>query len=288
MADLTATPIGQTIPPGMSVFPVLDWQIIFGVPLWLFISCFMIFTLAAICVYWFARLGKLASVSGWMESKKNMAQGQVQVWAISRTLNLMIGCMKFEDSILSYNDTSKIGMWHHNCREATIRVGGVPGVVVSEDYDQTRDIISEIALTDNSDEFNSNQDSLQKEENEAYEKRLEMARGKKENPDKVDKPDVIQPINDYADYEDFGRDALQWINPDGLWMKSFNNFSNIRFLKYFPKGCSHMLLGADISLESRFLKSNNNPKGFLEKYALPILAVIVIIIITIAIWMVQF
>lgn len=277
--EIVAAPIStQVIPQGMAI-TIFDWSPILGVPFWIFIDCFLLFVLAAVFVYWFARIRKLAAVKGWSESMRNADANNVQVWIITRTQKLIIDCLKIEDNILSYLDKTKIGMWHHNTREAVIRVGGNPAVLASEDFDQTRDPISEIALTDNCDEFNEDVMSLNNDLMKQYEEKLKSG-------EKAEKPNVAPPIESYADYEDHGREDLQTIHPDGLPIRVFNIYSNIRFLKYFPKGCSHMFLGADVTLESRLLSVRPKQTGFWSKFAFPIIAAIVVIILTIAAWMV--
>lgn len=269
MTDIMAPQISAIqsaiVPTGTAINPLFDWVVMVGVPFWVFVLCFLIFCMAAVWVYWIARINKLSAVKGWKESLQKMSPNDVQVWLITRTLNLIIGCMEIEDNVLSYHDKTKLGMWHHNTRESVIRVGGNPAVVVSEDFDQTRDFISEIALTDNSDEFNANQETL-----------------KKEMPDSK----VISPINDYADYETHGRKALQMVHPDGLPMKSYNLFNNLRFLKYFPKGCSHMFFGTELAFDARLLKPVKKDQGFLAKHALLIIVVIVIVAALAAAWFV--
>ena len=265
MTDLIAPQVTQAIaeviPPQGMGFTIFDWQVALGIPAWIFIDAFFIFCVAAVAVYWWAKLRKLSAVSGWAESLKNMDIHDVQVWIISRTQKLIIGCMKIEDNVLSYHDPTKIGMWHHNTRESVIRIGGNPAVVVSEDYDQTRDIISEIALTDNCDEMNKNQDALIKWKEETGDTSM-----------------TVSPIESYEDYEDYGRETLQLIHPEGLPMKAYNIFNNIRFLKYFPKGCSHMFFGGELELESRGLHQNENEKGFWEKHALLIGSILIAIV----------
>lgn len=271
MAALVADDLVPTavVPQGMGINPVFDWAPILGVPLWLFITCFFVFVLAAVFVYWFARIAKLNSVRGWKDSMQHAEPTDVQTWIITRTLNLMIECMKIEDSVISYKDPTKIGMWHHNTRESVIRVGGNPAVVVSEDFDQTRDFISETVLTDACDEFNANQEALK----EAFK-------------ESGDDSEVIAPINNYDDYEKHGREALQLVHPNGLLMKCYNVFSNIRFLKYFPLGCSHMFFGADLTLDAKLIDIRGKERTFWDKYAMPTIALIVVLLCVVAAWMV--
>ena len=288
MADLIAPQINPSviIPQGMGINPWFDWEVILGVPFWVLIDCILLFAIAAVFVYWLAKLRKLNAVSGWSESLKTMGAGDVQVCIITRTQKLIIDCMKIEDNVLSYHDKAKIGMWHHNTRESVIVVGGNPALVVSEDYDQTRDLISEIVLTDNCDEFNHNQEDLQKAEDKSYEERLAEAKKNNVDPKTVTKRIIVQPINNYIDYESYGRELLQLANPDGLTMKTYNIFSNIRFLKYFPLGCSHMFFGGELTFDARNLALHKKEKSFWEKYMFLGASVIVVVIAFLAVWMV--
>ena len=148
-------------PLGTATLPWFDWNVVVGVPVHMFITCFFLFVVIAIFVWWLAKLNKLKAVSGWWESMKKSDPHDMQVWLMTRTQKLFIGCLKMEDNVLSYHDKKQIGMWHHNTRESVIRVGGNPAVVVSDEYDQTRDVVSEIAITDNCDSFNADQAKLQ-------------------------------------------------------------------------------------------------------------------------------
>ena len=256
----TPSQAAQVVPAGMQINGILDWAPIVGVPLWVFITFFLMFCIAGIWVYWIARIRKLNAVSGWRESL-NHEVDEVQVWLITRTLNLVIGCMKIEDNVLSYRDKSKIGMWHHNTRESVIRVGGNPAVIVSEDYDQTRDPISEIALTDNADQFNADQQAL-----------------KDEHQKMGNTSPVMETINSYGDYSNHGRRDLEFVNPNGLPMKSYSVLNFSRFLKYFPKGCSHMFFGGVLRRDARKMKAPREKQGFWSRFGIPILVVIVVLV----------
>ena len=270
MTDIVAAPISTyAVPSGMGINAWFDWQVILGVPFWLFIDAFLVFVLAAVMVYWWARIRKLNAVRGWADSLKNMSVNSAQAWIISRTQTLKIICMEIEDNILSYLDKTKIGAWHHNTREAVIRVGGVTAVIASEDYDQTRDIITEIALTDNCDQFNANQDGLK----EQFKKEGNTA-------------EVVKPIKSFADYEEFGRKALQFVHPNGLEISPYNIFNCTRFMKFVPPGRSHVFFGGVINFDAKELKPPAQNESSWMKYA-PLGAVIIVVLIaTIAVWMV--
>ena len=279
--EIVAAPISTlAVPQGMAVNPVFDWSPLpaaFGWPLWLYITAFGIFVWIAINVYWWARIRKLNAVRGWEESKKKMDPNDVQVWLITRTLSLFILCLKIEDNILSYHDKTKIGMWHHQSKQAVINIGGQPAVVLSDDWDHTRDLVSEIALTDNCDMFNEDQAKLQSEYDEENKRMEEKARREGRQPEPHEYK-MARVIKGYDDYADFGRDFLEHIHPNGLEISSYSRLDNLRYLKYYPEGCGAMFFGGELTLDARNLNVHKKEKGFLEKYGLFIGALIFVII----------
>jgi hypothetical protein len=134
----------------------------------------------------------------------------------------------------------------------------VPGVIVSHDYDQTRDIISEIALTYACEQFNFNQESL-KEEMKKKEELKRMA------GEPSDKPNVVKPISNYMDYKNYGCKCLQVIHPDGLEIPVYNVYNPVQFRKYFPKGRSATQFGGIYLRSSRNLNVVRKEKSLWEK-----------------------
>jgi hypothetical protein len=157
---------------------------------------------------------------------------------------------------------------------AAIQVGGYKALVVSEDFDQTRDIIGEIALCHVCDEFNDNQVKLR----ENLEKRVQKGT-------LIEKPRTVDPILNYRDYEDHGRDCLIALNPDGLRIPSFNLFNPTKFRKYFPLGCTSMFYGGELIHDARKLNLRRKAKGFWEVHALLAAAVVVDIFALIVVWL---
>jgi hypothetical protein len=240
-------PLTTPVEGGMKLNPYFDWSPFLGLPIWLFICIFFILVLITVFLYWLFRMKKLSAVRGYVDAMKKATQEDMQVWIIGKTRKLTIECLKYMDGMLSYYDKLKITKWHHNTRFSVIQIGGQPAMLVSDDWDQTRDVLSEIALTYTIEQFNNNQEELQKEE-------ILKGDGK-----------VVQPIMNFTDYRDFGRDVLELLFPDGLWIPAYNVFSPVKFQKIMPKGCSAGFGGGEFERDSRKLKKKTKPPTFWEQ-----------------------
>jgi hypothetical protein len=284
MADIVAEPIvpvsGQAVPTGMELNPVLDWSPVLGVPLWVLLTiAIIVFGPVLINIYYFRKVGRLASIRGWLESMQKMTKEDVQVWVISRVQRLTIDCMQIKDNVISVQDFKSIEMWYHKSPMARIIVGGNPGLVVSEDYHVTRDFISEIALTYNCDEYNADQARLNNEKMDLYD--ANKAEGK------VTKlPELSEPIIDYTSYDEQGRENLFQMYPEGLFYPAYNIFNPTKFRKYFPLGDSATHLGGDVIEESKDFRIRRKDPGFMEKYLIFGTCAMFALIVVIAAWFV--
>lgn len=255
--ELIADPVIQTsvIPNGMSINPLFDWMPILGIPLWIYIGIVCVLFVISVFIYWLLRMNKLASVKGWAESLNKMTQDDVQVWVISRVQKLTIECMTSKDNVLSSHDPTNISMYHINSAQGVISVGGARAVIISEDYDQNRDIIAELALCCSSEDFNNRQESLKAELNQKYQVALLS------DPDS-EKPSVVKPIRDFEAYESYGYKCLQMLNPNGLTIPAYNIYNPNKFRKYFPRGCSGMWYGGELIHDARKLNARRPEKNF--------------------------
>jgi hypothetical protein len=231
--ETIAPVVQQASPFGMKVNPWFDWHTILGLPAWFWIDIFFVMVLIVVFLYWIFRMKRLASVKGYVIALKLATQEDVMVWVISTTKNLTIECLKKRDSVLSFYDKLNITKWMHDSPMSVVHIGGKGGVIVSEDFYRTRDIVSEIALSKACDEHNQN------------------------NPKK--------PINDYDDYEDFGRPMLQAENPNGIEIPSYSIFDPNKWRKYFPKGYTATFNGGIFIRAARKLKVMTRVPGFWEK-----------------------
>jgi hypothetical protein len=264
--ELIADPVITTpgVPNGMAINPVFDWSPIAGIPLWFIIGIVLVFGCILVWFYWIRRVGIFRGVAGWKESAMKATQNDIQTWIISRTQKLTIECMYVRDNILSSHDPQNISMFHINSGAGIIRVGSIPGVVISEDFDQNRDFITETALVYNCDAFNHNQEQLKKDLKQRYERDKIAAN---QQGIQIAKPHVVQPIADAESYEEFGRSCLEHINPDGLSFPSYSMFDPQKFRKYFPRGCSGMFFGGELLHDARKLNLRKKQKGFWEVHA---------------------
>ena len=244
----TVTNTSQVIPNGMSINPWLDWAPLLGIPIWVYITCVFVLLVVGVIIYWILRIGKLASVKGYVESLKTMTQEDMMVWVISRIQKLTIECMTIKDHVVSRHNLTDISMWCINSPMGIVRVGGITGAVVSEDYDKNRDFVTEIALCHNLDKFNDEQLTLNSG-NEA------------------------KAISNFDDYENYGKDDIETLNPNGLTIPSYNIFNPNRFRKYFPQGCSAMFFGGELIYAARNMNIDRKEKGFWEVHMFLTLAV---------------
>jgi len=273
------------VPSGMEINPYLDWSPFLGLPIHLFITVFFVLVFIGVIIYWVVRLGKLASVNGWIESAKKMTPDDVQVWIITRVQRLFIECMTIKDNVLSSHDPLNIAMWYISSPMGIVRVGGQTAVIVSEDFDRNRDFITEIALCENLDYFNENQEALIKKVDERYQKLLDEAQSDEER-ERIKKPEVIKPIEGFLSYDHHGKRCLQNVNPDGLPIPAYNIFNPNRFRRYFPKGNSGTLFGGELILNARDWNVDKKEKSFWEVHAFLIMAAGIGLIGIMAAWLV--
>ena len=285
MADIIAEPIISAadqvaVPSGMAINPILDWSPLLGVPLWVFLTiAVIVFGPIMVNVYYFRKVGRLASIHGWVESMQKMSKEDVQVWVISRVQRLTIECMQIKDNVISMPDYQAIEMWYHKSPMARIIVGGNPGLVVSEDYHVTRDFISEIALTYNCDEYNENQSRLNNEKMADYD-------AGKLNGSAPKLPEIAESIIDYTSYDEHGRSNLFSLYPNGLFYPAYNIFNPTKFRKYFPLGDSATHLGGDVIEESKDFRIRRRDPGFMEKYMIFGTCAMFALVMVIAAWFV--
>lgn len=272
MPDLVATEV--LFYPHGQITTIFDWQPIpvFGFPFWIIISFFLFFCWLIVIHYWRKRNKKLNPIKGWLISLKKMTQTDAQVWIISRLQKLTIECLAIKDNILSYDTDKNISMWHVNSAMGSIRVGGRnPAVICSEDYDQNRDPLTEIALCHACDTANATMDKLATQLNEAYQKAMKAG----EITTAVMNPaEIAKPIENAESYERTGKELLKQLNPNGIEINAFSVFQPNRFLKYFPRGCSAMWFGGELTRDAEGLNDDKDIKGFIEKNIILIVAVV--------------
>lgn len=268
----------EILPPGQ-VTTILDWMPVpqFGFPFWVVLAIALFVTIIAVVIYWWKRSSRLNSVKGWLTSLRSMGQGDVQVWIISRIQKLTIECLRIKDNILSYPDElNNISIWHINSSMGVIRVGGNPAVVISEEYDQNRDLLTEIAICTACDKVNENITDLSEKLNGAYKTKVESGELSPKSPNPAE---LCVPITDSDVYDVTGRKLLQNIYPENIPIPSYNNFDPNRFQKYFPRGCSAMFFGGELIEDARRLNQNEDKANWIDKNIPLFIAVVFVLIV---------
>lgn len=243
----------------MKINPVFDWSPVviangtIGIPLWVFITAGFFLLLLYVFISWFIRIRRMSGVSGYVQAAAANNQEDMQVWIFGKTKKLTIECLKYWGGMIHYPVlTGKITKWRHPSISSTANIGGVTAVFASDDYDHTRDMISEIALTTAGETFNRNIDTIIAEARRMGQPEHVIAR--------------IKPISCFSDYERYGREVLGWIYPDGIPIKSYSIFDHTSFRKFFPKGRDGDFSGGVFLRKSRKLKPPRKDTGWFNKF----------------------
>jgi len=253
----------SAIPDIMRLDPTFDWAVFLGIPFWVLVTIFFAFIVGVVFLYWHFRMKKLASVKGYVDARAHAQQWDVMVWIIDATRRLTIECMKMTDGVLSFYDKKIIIRWFHDERIPPLNIGGVGGVICSEGFFRTRDMVAEIARDNACDDFNRNL--------EAY-------------GDELKQP--CSPISDYPAYKAFGREILESLFPNGLTIASYSQFDPERDNKYKPLGLTARFNGGIFVRQARKLNLGMRVMGWLEKHLALGMIVTIGLIAIIAAWMV--
>ena len=279
--QIQVTPMPTPIPAGVAT-TALDWAPVpvapFNIPLW---AIFMFLSLAAlviIIVHWFDMSKDLDAIKPWFIKVKEIALGKMQVVRLSRAGNFIPDCLDIFDNILSYGESEEnINQWHLNSPPGIIRIGGISAALISEDWDQNRDIVTEIAICHAADLLNTNIEDL----------RVELSRRHKDliakgvyDERSVNPAELIRPIQSGLDYlgkteesgpehpETSGRRVLQLLYPEGIRIPSFNLYAQSKFRKFWFRGNTSALFGGENirRVDDEFVKKSDKQPGFFQKY----------------------
>jgi hypothetical protein len=150
---------------------------------------------------------------------------------------------------------------------SVMHCGGLPALLVSDDFDQTRDIVSEIAICQAADTYNAwlkpveevftaiESGNVAELENYVDKEKLNEIQ---EALAKVGgcKVDEIKPITSYTEYEKCGQKFLRILWPKGIPVPAYSIYNPTKFSRYFPRGCSAGLGGRILIREARELKED--------------------------------
>jgi hypothetical protein len=208
----------------------------------------------------------MAAVRGYKEIQKKAGPDDVMVWLFGKTQKMIIESLRYIDSVASYYAKTRISKWHLTSPMAMLHIGGYPAMMVSDDYDQSRDPVSEIALCHACEEFNRDQDWWLGVKQELHKRGVKL-------PPMLEEGDVAKPIENFTDYKTRGNLLLKIRYPEGIPIPAYSIFNPVKFRKYFPKGRSAGFFGGVQIRKARKLKTRIKEKGFWEK-ALPVLIIL--------------
>jgi hypothetical protein len=278
---LSVTPAPTPYPAGILTTP-LDWAPIplppFNIPLWVIFGLLSLGALIIVVFHWKDMNANLDAIKPWFIKAKELKLGKKQVIRLSRAGDFIPDSLNIFDNVLSYGDSEdNINMWHLNSPQGIIRIGGISAAVLSEDNDQNRDIVSEIAVVRAAKYLENNLDEIRSELNDRYKDLVDRGEYSADAPNPAE---LIRPIkngNDYigkydenlpADYSRSGRFLLQLLNPSGIRIDSYNQFNQNESRKFWFRGKTSAFFGGENirKVEDKFVKKSDTQPGFLQKY----------------------
>jgi len=290
---ISLTPMPTPIPEGMTT-TVLDWQPvpIFGVTLWAILALLSLAALVIIYFHWSDKSANLDAIKPWFIKIKEIKIGKMQVIRLSRAGNFIPDCLDIFDNVLSYGDSEEnINQWHLNSPQGIIKIAGISAPIISEDWDQNRDIVTELAVCHATELMEKNIENFKIALTQRHK---DLVKAGVYPADAENPADLIFPIRnglDYigkpdeskaARYEHSGRRMLELIFPRGIPMDAFNQYNQNRFRKFWFKGSSSALMGG-INLrrvDDEFTNRSEVKPGFFERYGGMLIGAIILLGLT--------
>jgi hypothetical protein len=290
--QLSVTPAPTPIPAGIAT-TALDWAPIpiepFNIPLWAILAFLSFAALVIVFFHWNDKSADLNAIKPWFIKIKELALGKIQVIRLSRAGTFIPDCLDIFDNVISYGDSEQnISMWRLNSPQGMIKVGGVSAAILSEDWNQNRDIVTECAIMHASDTLEQQFEELKIKLNKRYQELV----GDGLYPPNAENPaNLIRPIQNGLDYigksrekedakvnfEISGRRLLQLLFPEGIAINAYINFNQNKFRKFWYKGSSAALYGGTNirRVEDELVKHNEKEAGFFQKYGAMLIAAMV-------------
>ncbi|MCK9591383.1 MAG: hypothetical protein M0Q91_05170 [Methanoregula sp.] len=278
---LQVTPMPTPLPAGVTT-TALDWAPIplppFNIPIWAILGVLSFAALVIVILHWYDMSGNLDAIKPWFIKAKEIKLGKMQVVRLSRAGNFIPDCLNIFDNILSYGESDEnINQWHLNSPLGIVRVGGIMAAIVSEDWDQNRDIVTEIAICEAADNLNTNIEALRAELSERHKKLIVQGVYPADAPNPAT---LIRPIQSGLDYlgkadenskekpEVSGRRVLQLLYPEGIRIRAFNLYAQSKFRKFWFRGNTSALFGGENirRVEDEFVKKSDVQPGFFQRY----------------------
>jgi hypothetical protein len=288
--QLPVTPMPTPLPAGVTT-TALDWAPIplapFNIPVWAILGFLSFAALMIVIFHWYDMSGNLDAIKPWFIKAKEIALGKMQVVRLSRAGNFIPDCLDIFDNILSYGESEdNINQWHLNSPQGIIRIGPISSVIISEDWDQNRDIVAEIAICYAADLLNNNIEALRVELSDRHKELIAQGTYPK---DAKNPAELIRPILSGMDYigkpdetstqrfEISGRHILQLLYPEGIRIPAFNLYAQNKFRKFWLRGNTSALFGGENlrRVEDEFVKKTDKQPGFFQKYGAMLIGALV-------------
>jgi len=288
--QLPVTPMPTPLPAGVTT-TALDWAPIplapFNIPIWVILGFLSFAALIIIVFHWYDMSGNLDAIKPWFIKAKEIKLGKMQAVRLSRAGNFIPDCLDIFDNILSYGESEEnINQWILNSPQGIIRIGSISAAIVSEDWDKTRDIVTEIAVCYAAEKLNKDIEQLRKELSDKHKQLIEQGVYPKtaQNP-----AELIKPILSAMDYigkpdetsaqkfEISGRYILQLLYPEGIRIPAFNLYAQNKFRKFWLRGNTSALFGGENlrRVEDEFVKKTDKQPGFFQKYGAMLIGALV-------------
>ena len=276
----TVIPTQTPIPAGIAT-SVFDWAPIpippFNIPIWVVFVLLSFAALILIFFKWNDQSSNLDPIKVWYIKMAELKAGKMQVIRLTRAGNFIPDCMDIFDNVLAYGDGSEnLNQWKLRSSAGIMRIGGIAAALLSEDFDQNRDPPTEMAITRASHLLDEYMDEFRSALTQRYAELKAAKIYEGENP-----ANLVRPIHSYNDFigkatdkdspkdERSGHTLFKWIFPEGIPIKSYTPFDQIESRKFWPDGNNtSAFFGGENQriVEEKFIKPNDNKRGFLDKW----------------------
>lgn len=200
VTNITAVPLSTGF--------LFDKAPLLGIPVWAYIGLALVLIFIILNLWWlFRRLG-MRAVLGYLDVLRKGGTDDVQVWMVNKNKVFYIQSLKYLDGILFYTGhVLKSSKWLLTSAFGVGRAGGIPALMVRDNYDCAIDPVAELALCTMADEVNREK--------------------------KLGNPEGSELIKNYSDYEKY-RDALEKLYPEGVEIPSYGLYDPSKVNKYLP------------------------------------------------------
>ena len=226
-------------PVDYNLNPIFDYAPLFGWPLWIWIFIAFGMVLLIINLKWLRRRFIMAPTLPYLAALKGGTQEDQQAWMISKNKSFEIKHLRYNaDGVISYFDYIKnISMWFLTSPFAVGHAGGIKNVILSDNFDQARDLIAEAAFYIGIGIYNE----------------------RHKTPATVDGKNLLDeegkqiyklPIFDYKSWVEHRENVIKEF-PLGIPIDSFLHIDPTKIIQFFPPNRTAGMFGGDNIREAR-------------------------------------